>query len=183
MKKRWLAVVLLLPALALADTVVYRWVDKNGVVHYSDQPHPGAVKVNLSAPAVVNFKTPPASSVPQPPAQAPAAASAPTYQIAILAPSDGTTLRPADNEVPVRVSVQPPLGPAVQLQYALDGKPAGPPTSATDVMLQNVYRGTHVLTVTALADGKTVGSATSTFYVHQHSILHRRGGSQGRPGR
>ena len=31
----------LVGSLALAATV-YRWVDENGVVHYSDQPHPNA---------------------------------------------------------------------------------------------------------------------------------------------
>ena len=35
-------------SLALAATV-YKWVDENGVVHYSDQPHPNAQKVQLKA--------------------------------------------------------------------------------------------------------------------------------------
>ena len=34
---------------ALAATV-YKWVDEDGVVHYSDQPHENAQKVELKAP-------------------------------------------------------------------------------------------------------------------------------------
>ena len=181
MNRKWLLAALLVPVIAVAaDTVVYRWVDANGVVHYSDQPHPGAVKVNLSAPQVVTFKTPAASSLPRTPQKATAPASAPAYQIRILAPADGTTLRPAGNAVRVRVSVQPPLGPDAQLRYALDGQATGSPTSATEVVLQQVYRGTHVLTVTAIgANGEEDGSASSTFYVHQHSVLFRRGSGSG----
>src|SRR5262252_10689165 len=35
-------------SVALATTV-YKWVDENGVVHYSDQPHPNAEKVHVQA--------------------------------------------------------------------------------------------------------------------------------------
>ena len=42
---------------ALASTTVYRWVDEQGIVHFSDQPHPGAQKMRVEdAPT---FKAPP----------------------------------------------------------------------------------------------------------------------------
>ena len=44
-----LAAAMLLGALAPAHAGVYRWVDKHGVVHYSDQWRPGAVKVATAA--------------------------------------------------------------------------------------------------------------------------------------
>jgi ABC-type sugar transport system substrate-binding protein len=44
-----LAAALLLGALAPAHAGVYRWVDKHGVVHYSDQWRPGAVEVATAA--------------------------------------------------------------------------------------------------------------------------------------
>ena len=34
-------------AVAAASTTVYKWVDENGVVHYSDQPHPNAQKLQI----------------------------------------------------------------------------------------------------------------------------------------
>ena len=39
---------LLVCSVALAATV-YRWVDEDGVVHYSDQPHPNAEKLQVHA--------------------------------------------------------------------------------------------------------------------------------------
>lgn len=175
MRKALLLFLLAVPLAAAAASVVYRWVDANGVVHYSDQPHPGAVKVNLGAPSVVDFKSSPSST------PAPGSAPAPPqqhYQVKILAPADGTTLRPADWKVAVSVNVRPPLGKGAALRYALDGKQIGKPTPRQHVTLTQVYRGTHHLTVTVLGAGGTArGQASSTFYVHHHSILSHRGGS------
>src|SRR4029077_3941372 len=36
-------------SLALAGVTVYRWVDEQGIVHYSDQPHANAEKVHVNA--------------------------------------------------------------------------------------------------------------------------------------
>jgi Domain of unknown function (DUF4124) len=165
---------LLLPVLAVAaDQVVYRWVDQNGVVHYSDQPHPGAVKVDLGAPQVVNFKVQATVAAPAV-ATTPPKAAPPHYDIRILAPAPGTTLWLADFEADVDVSVSPALASPYQLQYELDGSALGRPTTSTRLRVKDVYRGTHTLTVTALApDGATAGSASSTFYVHHPSDANR----------
>ncbi|MGH8428036.1 MAG: DUF4124 domain-containing protein [Gammaproteobacteria bacterium] len=174
---RWLSLLaVLVSALALADTAVYRWVDANGVVHYSDQPHPGAVKVDLGAPQVIDFKAPAPLTMTPPPITVVRPALAPQqYVLRILAPADGTTLRPINNQVGVRVAVAPPLGGNSELQYLLDGQAVSAPTTATTLLLQQVYRGTHTLTVTALGpDGEAAGSVSSTFYVHQHSALFNR---------
>ena len=40
-----IAALLLAGTLSLAHANVYRWVGKHGVVHYSDQWHPGAVRI------------------------------------------------------------------------------------------------------------------------------------------
>src|SRR5204863_7851992 len=75
MRRRLLTVISLLASLAVAGTV-YKWVDENGVVHYSDQPHPEAQKVDVppaqtykggaSVPAMPTTRpsAPPASSEP-----------------------------------------------------------------------------------------------------------------------
>ncbi|MGH8281230.1 MAG: DUF4124 domain-containing protein [Gammaproteobacteria bacterium] len=60
-------IVMLLAALimgtALADGTIYKWVDKDGNVHYSTVPHsPNAQALNIVNTA--NSQTPPASSAP-----------------------------------------------------------------------------------------------------------------------
>ena len=42
--RSWLPV-LILAAFAAQGADIYKWTDADGVVHYSDQPHPGAVKI------------------------------------------------------------------------------------------------------------------------------------------
>lgn len=170
MRRAILWMLLLVPLAAVAAPVVYRWVDSHGVVHYSDQPHPGAVKVDLGAPSIVNFKTPAQSSAA--PASATGAAAATAYQVTILAPSDGTTLRPADWKVHARVRVKPPLGKGAALEYQLDGQALGSPTRNTSVTLEKVYRGAHTLVVSVVGPGgEAEGQASSTFYIHHPSLL------------
>ena len=49
MRKLLFTLMSLACSVAVAATV-YKWVDENGVVHYSDQPHENAEKVELKAP-------------------------------------------------------------------------------------------------------------------------------------
>jgi len=42
------------------SATVYRWVDENGVVHFSDQPHENAEKVQLKAPQTYSAPKAPA---------------------------------------------------------------------------------------------------------------------------
>src|SRR3569833_225284 len=37
------------PCTAAVAATVYKWVDQNGVTHYSDQPNPGAEKLKVEA--------------------------------------------------------------------------------------------------------------------------------------
>ncbi|MGC8517613.1 MAG: DUF4124 domain-containing protein [Steroidobacteraceae bacterium] len=59
-----LAAALLLGALAPAHAGVYRWVDKHGVVHYSDQWRPGAVKVATIAATADGSSSTPSNATP-----------------------------------------------------------------------------------------------------------------------
>jgi len=78
--KRVLTLALLLAALP-ASAVMYKWVDQDGKIHYSDQPPPGGTKST----AVVNTPTPstpapasaPAGAKPADNANAPPAGAAP----------------------------------------------------------------------------------------------------------
>ena len=45
---------------------VYKWVDENGVVHYSDQPHPNSQKVQVAP--VQTYKSTHGNEAPTPPA-------------------------------------------------------------------------------------------------------------------
>src|SRR5688500_686103 len=57
------------------STTVYKWVDANGVTHYSDQPHPGAIKLEVGA--IQTYSAPAAS--PDPARARPNAQAGPVY--------------------------------------------------------------------------------------------------------
>src|SRR5580693_7502255 len=73
---RGLPLLIMLAACAsAAAATVYKWVDDNGVTHYSDQPNPKAQKLEIADAQTYGAK---AAAVAAPAAAAPVATAAPT---------------------------------------------------------------------------------------------------------
>jgi hypothetical protein len=161
----------LLCATALADngtTTVYKWVDAQGVVHYSDQPHPNAQKLEVrGAQTFSSLPLPPSSSSSSAPAEN--QPSGPAYDSCSIAqPSDQQMLMNVYNTTAV-VQTSPPLRPGDQVHLFVDGKQMqGSSTSFSFA----VVRGQHsVQAVIEDNTGQIVCETSSvTFYVHQPSI-------------
>ena len=81
-------------------------IDKDGRVHYSDKPSPGAEPVTGlgELPTVEAFKPPPRADNP-----APVPAAVPYKRIAISSPAPDATLRENTGSVSVSVSLEPAL--------------------------------------------------------------------------
>jgi hypothetical protein len=165
-----IAIGVLLAASASATT--YKWVDKNGVTHYSDTPAPGATVVDLQSAQTFEASTTPAST-----SSTPAKNSTPeqfTYsKIDLWKPENEETFTNTGNVVTARLRIEPDLRPSHTVWMYLDGKRVdGLPGAGDSFTLQNVFRGTHTL-VAVVTDqsGKQIGSSQSvTFYMHQASI-------------
>jgi hypothetical protein len=161
---------LLASSLALATTV-YKWVDEDGVVHYSDQPHPNAEKVQLKNPQTYAPGASPAASGPPVP---PVPAQTPTVYkgCAITAPSNQADYANVDS-LTVAVQTQPALHAGDQIYVLLDGQAlnSGAPTGA-QFTLSPVDRGEHTLqAVVKGSDGTVVcQTASVTYNVHQPSV-------------
>lgn len=161
-------------AMSLAQAAVYKWVDENGVTHYSDQPNPGAQKVTVApAQTYAAPKAPAPTTRPATPA-ASAATESPAYRVcAITRPgNDEIYLNPP--EVVASVKLDPPLHEGHKLVLSLDGAalPGGPAGGAGNWTIKPVPRGTHQLTLQVTgADGRSVCQAMSTFHVRQPSVL------------
>ena len=160
-------------SLALAATV-YKWVDENGVVHYSDQPHANAEKVHVQAAQTYKAGQPapaggPANAVPPPESQD----SGPPYAgCAIGPPADGAEFANLDAlNILVRTDPQPRAGD--QIYIMLDGAlvNGGSPTG-TQFTLTPVERGDHTLqAVIRDSNGQLMcQSPAVTFSVHQPSV-------------
>ncbi|HEB81007.1 MAG TPA: DUF4124 domain-containing protein [Chromatiales bacterium] len=167
----FLLVFVVIPALAVAATV-YRWVEPDGTVVFSDQPHRGARKV-IIPPA--NVYEP--GKLPNPPMPA-----ASTTQDAVLyrilrisMPAPDATVRRNNGDVTVQMEVKPPLrtdrGQAIAL--VLDGKRLAKRYRAPQAVLRNVDRGTHTLQAQIVnGAGKVLISSPSvTFHLMRYSRL------------
>lgn len=154
-------------AIGQSDTV-YRWVDAQGNVHYSDHPHPGSTKVAL--PQTQTF-APPMTAKARAPEPPPAATPAADYsQFTLASPANQATLWYV-HEVTVSVNLMPQLRPGDTITYRLDGKTIGP-TEATSVTFKDVDRGEHTASAELnVVNGASMKTGTVTFYVRQKSIL------------
>jgi hypothetical protein len=158
---------------AAASATTYKWVDQNGVTHYSDRPQPGAEIIDL--PRAQSFE-PPATPTPgtRTTARAPQTAAVVQYEkLDLWKPSNDETFVNTANIVPVRLRLEPDLQPDHKIWLYLDGKRVdGQPQDALSFELTEVARGTHTVSavVTGL-DGKPIISSQSvTFHLRQTSI-------------
>jgi hypothetical protein len=162
--------VALMSSLASAATV-YKWVDENGVVHYSDQPHPDAQKVKV--PEAQTYKALPAEragGTPVTPAEAP---PAPYQGCAVVQPTGEQTFANIDS-LNVVVRTDPPLRSGDQVFVTLDGQPLNgrSPTGLT-YTISPVDRGTHTVQAVVRDSSGAMLCQTSgvTFHVQQNSVL------------
>ncbi len=152
----------------------YRWVDQDGIVHYSDRPQEGAEQIQLpenNAPVrrfASTTSTAPAAAE-DAAGQEPAAAF--SYEsIEISAPGAEETLWNLGGVLNVTLNVQPALRPGHRVRVYFDGNEQM--VSGSSFQIQEVYRGVHNLQVEVLDEtGKLMGrSQPNRFYVQQNTI-------------
>jgi hypothetical protein len=160
---------LALPALGEG---VWKWKDDNGVVHYSDQPGPGAVRVDLHS---QTFSSPDISSpTTSSRAQRSNQSEQKTYQsLEIWKPAAGESFPNPGGQVEVRLRLEPALQASDTLAIYLDGKRVEDADNSLDFTLTDVTRGAHSLSAT-VTDGTTgkvvIQSPLVSFFVQQTSI-------------
>ncbi len=162
---------LLLAAGALAEA--YTWTDDDGVVHYSDRPHPGAKIVELGETSSPRPR-PTTRSTTSEPADADErdAASAPGYtSLEVASPAAEETLWNIEATLNVTLTLTPALQPGHQVRVYFDGTPQM--VSGASFQLQEVYRGVHNLQAEVIDEtGKLmIRSRPSRFYVQQNTVL------------
>lgn len=153
---------------AFAATV-YKWVDENGVTHYSDQPHENAQKVQVAAPQTYKSQ----------PVRAPQSASKPESRTSdyincdVVSPGNEETL-PNAYSVTAAVQVNPQPHDGDRLVVLLDGAPVpGFPPGGGQMTIADLDRGTHTLqAVVQDQSGKPLcQSPNVTFTLLQPSVL------------
>lgn len=185
---------LLLPAVSFA--AIYKWTDKEGTVHYSDQPQPGAATIKLpaettkdpvsSAESLIHPKTgiPPLPSIGSaiekqlaagpaiPPTKIEASKVHNYTDVTIASPQDQGTVTDNNGTVSVVVNLEPQLVLGDKLQAFVDGKAFGEPATAVSLSITGVNRGQHSLSVEVQdSQGTPLKTSNSiTFHLRKASI-------------
>lgn len=159
----------LAPAWAQAQWA-WRWVDKDGVVHYSDQPRPGATRVELQSSQTYRAPAPPAS--PERPPPAATVPKDPPATCAITAPAPDQVFVAVDA---VTISYTGPAGGTARL--LLNGTPVQRVASGTAFVVSPISRGTWSAVVSIEGAGnsgtQTCQTSPVAFNVRQPSVINR----------
>ncbi len=172
----WIVLGLIAAITAQAGTI-FKWTDADGVVHYSDQPHPGATAVQTSG-SMSTYSGSTASGANRgatpPPAPPQKPQGEPGYQIlALSAPAKEQSFF-NDDPVNASLALSPGLKEGQTVTWHLNGAPLPDEApTATQITLPRLARGEYTVsaTVNDVATGETWSTEAVTFFVKQPSAL------------
>ena len=177
------SLVALLAIALLSGAGIYRHVDEDGNVSFSDQPSEGAELIEIEGSST--YTPPPRTQRREgtEPRIEPEPEAGPVYELVqILSPADQGTVRDNEGRVTVRTETRPPLRDGHALALLVDGEPHGQPQRGYSFELTDIHRGEHsVQAVVIDGAGEPVAeSEPHVFYMHQASQLFPN--RQGPPG-
>ena len=130
---------------------LYKWIDQDGVVHYTDKrPDDSAKQQELSGylTRMVNKNNTEETETEN------------MYStFAISSPEQGATVRNAESTMDLVVQIDPPLTEKHFLQIYLDGLEVGEKTKSTELTLHKLKKGTHRLQAKIMEEnGQTIST-------------------------
>ena len=150
---------------------IYKWVDGDGVVHYSDEPQGNVKPITLPEISIFKFRIP--ESKPKPTeateTEVPPLPELVDYRAFEIA-------RPSNNEsfstLPARLDVEFALVPGLQrghrIELSLDGNPVAGPILEAGTRLSDFAAGSHILSARILAaDGRQLARSKSVLFHYQ----------------
>lgn len=139
---------------------IYKWVDSNGDVHFSDKPHQGAEQIEL--PKVQTYSSPKIPVTEKEP-EPTGSADGRTYQkLSFVQPEDQSTIRNPQGYISVILDLQPKLAPGDKVQLIFDGTPLAKPQPTTVFALRDIKRGSHTMAAQIVdAQGKVLNTSPS----------------------
>nr|WP_136250588.1 DUF4124 domain-containing protein [Ningiella ruwaisensis] len=150
-----------------AQTKIYKVVNEDGSISFSDTPMPGAEEIELKG-AVNTMQSMNANQRP-PAAQAQDKTEQETYTLSILSPQPEATIRDNNGNVRIASAIQPQIEGSYILNFA--GEEYSSKSGA--FALTGINRGAHQYSVEFLNNsGKVIASSdTRTLYLHQASAI------------
>ena len=135
-----------LPSQAQTSSKIYKTVDENGNVSFSDQPSAQSSEVEISTPNIAQ------AAQPRPAKQADNTAPEQGYQsLEITRPSNETMIPNGLVPLNVLAKISPSLQPGHQLQLTINGS-VHSTSSNGNFRVESLQRGQHKLQVTVIDD-------------------------------
>jgi len=172
MEMRPIYVLVCLLATATAVAQAYRWVDDDGVVHYSDRPVEGAERVNLveySRNTGARLYTP-RPVVPSDNEETEDEAPVRYASFSIASPGAEETLWNIGGKLNVSLALSPGLLIDHRVRVYFDGKPSM--VSGLSIQINEVHRGVHNLQAEIIdkAGRMVIRTRPNRFYVQQSTV-------------
>ncbi|MBE9540239.1 MAG: DUF4124 domain-containing protein [Proteobacteria bacterium] len=143
MNRLFLALLLAFPLAVSAQ--IYKTVDENGNTVFTDKPPAGRSSEKVQLGTTNSAPPPPPVSRPE---KAVAAEEKFEISVNIVSPAQDTTIAIGyAGNFSVEAQLTPPLAKGIYAQLLMDGTPIGGPQSHNAWSLNNVFRGSHILTV------------------------------------
>ena len=155
---------------------IYRTVDKDGNVIFTDVPSEGAEKIQLKETTTITSLDVESSSSLATPRQDEQAI--PYKSVSIVNPNNDEAIRDNAGNVNIKLSIKPALLPGHEVVVYVDGEEKTSGTGTT-FNLENIDRGTHQLRA-SIKDHEghiLVSSKSTTFHMLRQSIIKPRPGN------
>lgn len=170
MKEVALTLCLVLASGAAQAQTVYKVIQPDGTVEFTDSPPPGEAAKQIEIPPLNTTEplAPPTTRAPSSPDPATQGYS----KFRITSPGDGESIRDNAGNVTIGLSLEPALRSGDTIDVLVDGRSAGG-GNETAIMLSDVDRGTHsVQALVKDATGKIVARSNSvTFTLQRRSAI------------
>ncbi len=170
MKQLFLVLCVALASSAVQAQKVYKIIQPDGTVEFTDVPPPDVPAQQIEVPPLNISKplAPPPGSSSQSATGAPASYS----EFRITRPANGESIRDNAGTVNVDLSLQPKLRRGDKIDLYLDGQSIGG-GKATGITLTDMDRGSHsIKAVVKNADGQVVARSNSvTFTLQRRSVI------------
>ncbi len=171
-------VLALIAAVSLAITPkapaeVYRVVDSEGRVTFTDQPP--ADNEQMQPVSIQQPNTQPALKAPETKSSGKTSSVSVYDSVRIVQPGADSTIPPGQLDLIVQISTSPAIALNHRIQLLFDGAPWGDPAAATSFVIDNLIRGSHQLQAQVINDiGEVIASSPSvTIYVKRGSRLNQ----------
>lgn len=161
---------------SLCSAEIYKYVDKDGNVVFTDKPGKGREQMHLAPLPTISLPKgdDTGQTTPTKPVNG-QKSTGPTYsKLVFTSPGDNSAFWSGSGNFVISVEATPALRKGDKFKVALDGRVLGSNTSGA-FPVQHVSRGTHTASMSVVnAEGQSVQSGPSiTFTVHRPSVIRR----------